>query len=245
MSQLKPNQAADGADPRWQDLYRIGGFASFAGVLITVLAVIAFVIWPYKPGFTSTEDVFATLQSDRLGGLFALDLLYIVGSLVSILPLLALYVALKRVNESYALIALGLGLVAIVSLILARPIAEVVLLSDRYAAATTDSAKSQYLAAGETLLAFFNGTAWLVNVVFASLSSLISCLLMLRSKLFSKATAYIGIVSNISALGFFIPVVGMLLLFLATLGGVVLQVLIGRTLLRLGLSEPTVSLAAA
>ncbi len=245
MLPLKPNQAADGADPRWQDLYRIGGLASLVGVVITVLAVIAFLIWPYQPGFTSTEDVFATLQSDRLGGLFALDLLFIVGSLVSILPLLALYVALRRVNESYALIALGLGLVGIVSLIPARPIAEVALLSDRYAAATTDAAKSHYLAAGETLLALFNGTAWLVSIVFVSVSSLISCLLMLRSKIFSKATAYIGIVSNVSALGFLIPVVGMVFLFLATLGGAVFQVLIGRTLLRMGLSKPDFSLAPA
>jgi hypothetical protein len=164
----------------------------------------------------------------------ALDFFFIVGTLISILPLLALYVALKRVNESYALIALVLGLIAVVSLIPSRPIAELVLLSDRYAAATTDAARSHYLAAGESLLALFNGTAWMVNIVFSSVSSLISSFLMLRSTIFSKATAYVGIVSNIAALGFFIPVAGLFLLFLATLGGMVLYALVARRLLQLG-----------
>lgn len=246
MSQVKRAESfgAERADPRWKDLYTIGGIACIAGVIVTIAAVIAFFIWPYQPGFKSTIDVFAALQQDRLGGLMALDFFFIVGTLVSIFPMLALYAALKRVNESYALIALALGIIAVAALIPARPIAELVFLSDRYAAATTDAARSQYRAAGESLLALFNGTAWLVNIVFASVSSLISSVLMLRSAIFSKATAYVGIIVSIGVLCFFIPVIGMYLIFLATMGGAVFYILVGRRLLQLG-RQPALSGATA
>jgi hypothetical protein len=174
MPQLQRNEEAvtETADPRWQDLYKIGGITALIGVAITVLAVIAFFIWPYQPGFTSTANVLTSLQNDRLGGLVALDLLFIVGNLLSVLPVLAMYAALKRVNASYALIALIVGVIGVVSLIPARPIAEMVSLSDLYAAAQ-------------------------------------------------------------AALCFLIPVIGMILIFLATLGFVIFQFLMGQRLLQL------------
>jgi hypothetical protein len=233
MSQSKPIQDLEPADPRWKDLYQVGGIANIVVALTTVFAIVAFFIWPYEPGMVPTADIFATLQEDRLGGLVALDIVYVVAMLLSVLPVLALYVALKRVNESYALIALALGLMAIVALINARPIAELVFLSERYTAATTDVARSQYLAAGEALLTLFNGTAWMVNLVLASFSGLISCMLMLRTTIFSKAIAYFGIVVNIMSLLFFIPVVGLLLLFGATIGGVVFGIVVGVRFLEL------------
>ena len=236
MPQSAPVQVmelAESADPRWKDLYLVGGIANIVVALTTVFAVVAFFIWPYEPGMIPTADVFTTLQKDRLGGLIALDIVYLVAMLLSVLPVLALYAALKRVNESYALIALALGLMAIVALINARPIAELMSLSDRYAAATTDAARNQYLAAGEALLTLFSGTAWMVNLVLASVSGLISCVLMLRTTIFSKAIAYLGIVVNIMSLLFFIPVAGLLLLFGATIGGVIFGIVVGLRFLQL------------
>jgi hypothetical protein len=83
--------------------------------------------------------------------------LLVVGNLISILFHLAVYAALKRVNESHALFALVLGLIAVIALIPARPIMELFTLSDRYAAAY-EAEKSQYLAPGEALPALFNGS---------------------------------------------------------------------------------------
>lgn len=236
MSQLRGDQVTETeiADPRWKDLYRIGGISSILIAVLVIFAIIAFFIWPFKPGFTSTENIFTTLQTDRLGGLMSLDLPFIVIVLINILPLLALYVALKRVNEPYALIALVSGLIAVVALIPSRPLAELVLLSEKYATATTEVAKSQYLAAGESLHALFNGTAWMVYTILTGGSTLISSLLMIRSNAFSKVTAYIGICSGIGGPGIFIPVVGIPLSLLATLGGVIWYILISRRLLQLG-----------
>ncbi len=223
-------------DPRWQDLYRLGAVSFIALAALIFVAILAFFIWPYKGGFTSAANIFITLQNDRLGGLISLDLFVPILNCISILPMLALYVALKRVNESYALIALVLVLMGIVLWLTARPLAEMVYLSDQYAAATSDAAKNQYLAAGETFNALFNGTAWMLSQIFLAVSGLINSLLMLRSKIFSKATAYLGIVNSIAGLGILIPVfaIGAVLGLIGTFGGVTWYILLARTFFRLG-----------
>ncbi len=155
-----PNsQPISTTDPRWKDLYLIGGIASLLLAGLIAFAVIAYFIWPYTPGFVSTEDIFVALQTDRLGALFSLDVMMLVTAPVDIFLFTALYVALKPVNESFALIALVLGLMAIALLIPTKPLAELVFLSQQYAAAITETARSQYLAAGEALLTLAGGTA--------------------------------------------------------------------------------------
>ena len=168
------------------------------------------------------------LQSDRLGGLISLDIFLFVGNLFSITLFLALYVSLKQVNESYALIALALGLIAVVLLIPSRPIFELFTLSKLYSTAATEAAKSQYLAAGESLLALFNGTNWFMNTLLGGISLLISSVLMLRSNIYSKSTAYVGIITNAVVCGFFIPGIGVLLLFLSLPGYMIWYFLLAR-----------------
>ncbi len=101
MPELKLKQVSgkDSADPRWKYLYRIGAITCLIEIIIIIFSIIAYFIWPYKPGVSSTIDIFTTLQKDRLGGLISIDLLFLVANLISILLVLALYVALKRVNE--------------------------------------------------------------------------------------------------------------------------------------------------
>lgn len=205
-------------DSRWKDLYRIAGIAAIISELVILLGFVTYFIWPYAPGNKSTESIFLLLQSNPLGGLISLDLFLFIGNLFSVMLFLALYVSLKPVNESYALIALVIGLIGVVLLIPARPLFELYSLSGLYASATTAAAKSQSLAAGETLLALFSGTNWFMNTLLGALSLLISSLLMLRSKIFSHATAYVGIFTSAVTCGFFIPGIGIFLLFLSLPG---------------------------
>jgi hypothetical protein len=236
-SKQDPVADTESAEVRWKDLYRIGGISCIVVVMLVVFAILAFFIWPYAPGSASTEDILETLQDDILGGLVSLDILLLVIEPVTVLPLLALYVALRRVNESYALIALVLGLIAVVSFVVARPLSELVLLSGKYATAANDAARSQYVAAAEALLSHFDGTAWIVGTVLMGVSALTSSLLMLRSDVFGKTSAYAGIIASAPGFGFFIPVIGPVLLFVATFGGVIWYILIARTFLRLGWSK--------
>ena len=222
------------AKPRQKDIYIIGGITATTVAVLITFAIIAFFIWPYKPGFASAQSIFETLQKDRLGGLIALDLPMLVITPLNLLLYLAMYMALKRVNATYALIALILSLMAVVLLIPTRPLVELVTLSNSYAVATTQAARSQYLAAGEALLALFGGTAWMMASFFFPLAGLINSLLMLRTPLFHKATAYVGLGVCLVGLGFFLPAVGVGLLFLNTVGSVVWLGLMARDFFRLG-----------
>lgn len=221
------------AAPRWQEMYTIGGLASIVLAIIPVVAVIAFFIWPYAPGVKTTAEIFDMVQAEPFGALMALDFFVLLGGLVSILLLLPLYIALKDVNESYAMIALVTGLLSVGAIVAGRPIAEVFVLSDQYAAATNELERSTVLAAGEALIPAFHGTAWMVYAAGMSISYLLSAWLMLRSDLFDRATAWVGVVTNVLIGGFFLPVIGPFLMFLGTITGVVWSIQLARAFFRL------------
>ncbi len=234
MPQSKSNRSitVETTDPRWVGLCKIGVAAAFILAACSIFAVIAYFIWPYAPGFKSTEEVFRLLRGDRFAGLMSLDFLLLLTSLVTVLFYPAVYVSLKRINESLALIALIIGLISVAIIIPARPILEVFALSDRYAAAASEAERSRYLAAGEGLLSLFNGTAWAVWYAAGVVSGLISSILMLRSAIFGKVTGWVGIISNIAAGGIFIPVIGLVSAMLAMPGFIAYNILVGIKLMR-------------
>ncbi len=228
-------KAALPVEARWKDLLTVGGIACIAGELIIVLGIVAYFVWPYMPGYTSVEEIFSFIQTDRLGGLMALDFFLLIGNLFSILIFLALYISLKKVNESYALIALVLGLVAMILIVPARPIVEMFQLSQLYSTAGSEAARSQILGAGEALNSLFSGTGWVANTVLGGISLLISSILMLRSPVFGKAAGWVGIVTNVAVLCFFVPgQVGTFLLFLSLPGYLVWNVQLALKFFRLG-----------
>ena len=163
---------------------------------------------------------------------------YLLGNFVAFPIFLALYVTLKRTNESMALIALILGLVGFVSIIPARPILEMFSLSEQYAAATTELRRSELLGAGEALLALFHGTAFNVHYVAGSASLLISATLMLRGQVYSKQTAYVGLVTNIVVFGLYVPVIGVYISILSVLGYLIWNLMLARRLFQLGQCGP-------
>lgn len=241
MPETKPNQVKDVAiaDPRWRELYIIGGVCGVLMSVLTILAIVIYFIWPYKPGLTSPLDIFTTIQNDKLAGLMSLDFFMVVITVITIPFFLALYVALKKVNESYALIAVAFGMISCLLALVIRPIAEMFYLSGQYAAATTDAARSQYLAAGEALGTLFNGTAWMLYFITFGVDALISSLLMLRAKAFSRTTAYMGIFMNIGLLSIFAAVPGFapiatLINLVTTIVGTIWNVLVARTFFQLG-----------
>jgi Domain of unknown function (DUF4386) len=225
---------ANRIDPRWKDLYRMAGIAAIVSEIVILLGIVTYFIWPYAPGIKTTESIFLLLQSNPFGGLVSLDLFLFIGNLFSILLFLALYVSLQQVNESYALIALAAGLIGVVLLIPSRPLFELLSLSARYAAATTNVAKNQYIATGDTLLALFDGTGWFMSTLLGAISLLVSSLLMLRSNVYGKSTAYVGILTNAVVCGFFIPVFGKFLLFLSLPGYMIWYFLLAKRFFQMG-----------
>ena len=201
--------------PHWKDLYKMAGIAAIVSEVVILLGIVTYFIFPYAPGIKSTESILLLLKSNPLGGLISLDLFLFVGNLFSILLFVALYVSLKPGNESYALVALAVGLIGVVLLIPSRPLVELAALSAQYAAAPSAAAKAQCLATGDALLAAFNGTGWFMNTLLGGISLLASSILILRGKIYSRATAIVGIITNAAVCGFFIPGLGTILLFLS------------------------------
>jgi hypothetical protein len=220
-------------DPRWKDLYRLGFIACAAFPVFILIAIIAYFIWPYSPGYTSVADIFVDLQTNRLGGLMSLDLSVVVLMPVIILEMLALYAALKQINESYALIALVFGLMGAALWWVSKPLIEMVYVSNQFAAATSEMERSQYLAAGETLSAISSGTAWMLSQFLIAISGGISSLLMLRCKYFCRATAYVGVALAFLGISFWIPEIGAFLSLLSTFGGMIWFALMARDFYRL------------
>jgi len=223
---------------RYNSIYRLGALASILSALSIAFAIVAYFIWPYKGNTTSIETIFSILQTDRLGGLISLDVSMLVIGPITILMFVALYTALRLVDEALALVAMILTLLAIGLVIVCRPLVELVILSDRYAAATDFAEKMRILAAGEVLRTQLDGTAWIMQTAFFMIAGLINSALMFRTVYFGKSTAWVGIVISAAGLGFFLPGIGLLFLFFNTFGSVPWCLLVARDLFKIARAVP-------
>lgn len=223
---------AETADSRWNWLYKVGGTAALIMAIFIPIQTIVFVTWPPP---STVIGWFTLFQNNRLLGLLDMDLLLIVDQVLMVLVLLALYAALKRFSESFMAIALTLALVGIASYFASTAAFEMLSLSDQYAAATTEVQRSMFLAAGQAMLAIWQGTAFDVGYVLEGVALLIIAIVMLRSTLFSKVTASVGILLGVMSL--LPPTAGMIGLLFA-LGSLVpleiWDILIARRLFQLG-----------
>jgi hypothetical protein len=237
MSQWKLDQVTgpETADSHRHWLYRIAGAAALITVVIVLLEIIRFFVWPPP---STVVGWFALFQNNKLLGLLSFELLIVVSNVLAIPVYLAFYIALRRASVSFMAIATALGLVGIAAIFAARPIFEMLYLSDQYAAATTETQKAMFLAAGEAMLAIFNGTAAQVNYVLAAIALLTISVVMLRSSVFSKVTAYVGIITNVLALGFYVPKIGIILALISVLPFLIIwNILIAGRFFQLGRLE--------
>ncbi len=202
------NQAVDTetTDSTWSGLYRVGGAAALIAAIIFRRWLGAEVALFSGLGPPSTViDWFMLLQSNRLLGLTFLDVFDIVNYALVGLIFLGLYAALRRANRSYMTLARMLGFVGIAVYFASNQAFALLSLSDQYAAATTDAQRSMILAAGQALLTMndFSQGGGGINLSFylVTLAGLIIAVIMLRSSIFGKATAYVGIVANVFGLG--------------------------------------------
>jgi hypothetical protein len=233
MSQLKLNHVNDGetVDSRWSWLYKIGGTAALLYVVILPIQIIVYIV---SPPPSTAIDYFTLFQSNGLLGLLALDLLIIIESVLWIILLLALYIALRRSSESFMAISLALGFLGSTSYIASNTAFNMLYLSKQYATATTDAQRSLFLAAGEAMLAIFNGTAFHLSYVLGSAVMIIISVVMLRSNIFSKVTAYMGILAGVIGFGLYVPTIGIYISIFSVVFMAIWYILIARRLFRLG-----------
>jgi len=194
--------------------------------------MIVFFVWP--PPSTVT-GWFTLFQDNAFVGLLDMDLLLIVDYALMGIVFLALWAALRRASQSFMTIALTLELVGVATYFASTVAFEMLSLSNLYAAATTDAERATLLAAGQAMLATWQGTAFNVSYILGAVALLIVSVVMLRSHVFSKITAYVGVLA--SALMFVPPTAGTIGIFFSLISlvpTVIWLILIAQKLFRLG-----------
>jgi F0F1-type ATP synthase assembly protein I len=202
----RPEADPQPASARWNALYRSAAAAALITAVLIPIQIAVFIAYPFPDTVTGW---FALLQHDPLPGLVDLDLLLVVDNVLLVVIALALYVALRGVSPSITLMATGLWLLAIAMFITANPAVGLLGLSDRFAAATTEAQRSAALAAGQALLAGWDGTAFQVAYVLGQVAGIMVGLVMLRSGRFGRATPYTLITGNLVGFGLYLPAVGL------------------------------------
>jgi hypothetical protein len=227
MNKAKFNQD----DSRWQWLYRLGGSAALITAIFIPLQVVIFMAWPPP---TTAQGYFTVFQNNPIVGLLNLDLLLLIDQMLGIVILVALYIALRRANAAWMIVTLALGLLAAAAYVASNTGINLLILSKQYAAATTDAQRALYLAAGESMLAIYNGAAFHVSYILGALVGTIIGVVMWRSGVFSRATASLAILANVISLGLYVPVVGLYISIFSVLFLEIFYILVARRFLQMG-----------
>jgi hypothetical protein len=225
---MDQQKIVEGVESKYKWLIRITGISAIISAVLIPISIIAFFIWPLYP-----KDIFTVIQNDRIAGMMGLDLLYLLGTFLSIPIFLTFYVTLKQTSESFSLLAIALGFIGLVALFSARPIVEIVVLSDQYASATTEIQKMELQSAGTALMAHFRGTTFNIHYVLGTTSLLISSLIMMRSEFYSKAIAYTGIVTNVLVFTYYVPTIGLYLSIILVIGYLIWWLMLGKQYLEM------------
>ncbi len=213
----------------WLSLYRLGGTTALFAILVA-LTDISFTFLPAgaeQPGTMTAIDWFHLFQSNWFFGLRNLGLLPNILTLILLIPLfLALYAVHRQVDGAYAALALILSLVGAAIYLSNNAAFPMWALSAKYAAATTEAQRTLIAAAGEAILArgedFTPGT--FIGFLLGEIAIVLISYVMLRGGIFSKATAYAGILGGLFLTVFtiwstFIPVFFEAAMILAMIGG--------------------------
>lgn len=221
-------------ETEWKPLYRLGGVAALSSVAVILLAVVVFVALPppsFQPTSSAVTDWFSVFQQNPFRGVLDADLLLVVAELLLVPLLLALYVGLRKVSPSYMAVALALGLIGVAVYAASNPAFSLLSLSNQYNATTDPALRSQLVAAGQAILATYQG----IWGILAGVAVLIVSVVMLSSSLFSKRIAYVGIALGVTSL---VPAnagtIGLIFSFVSVIPTLTWGILLARRFFQLG-----------
>jgi hypothetical protein len=229
----------------WKSLYRVGGAAALIAAALEIAAALIGVISSYTSGPPPTTVIgwYTLLQHNRFLGLVDLGFFDIATIALLVPMVLAVYIALRRASASFMAIATTLYFVGIAVYLATETAFSLLSFSDQYATATTGAQRSLIEAAGQAMLAdqVGVGTGTYMAFFLMGVAGLIISTVMLRSAIFSKVTASVGILAYVIILAYYIGLVfvsiplaiGVLLFSASGLLSLLWFILIGRRLLML------------
>lgn len=179
-----------------KSLYTGGAVAALLQLASILAYSVALGMLGPKPA--SAEEYYAVYQASQLEAVLRGDLLLMVliGLYLGTFP--ALYAALRRINPVYTALATVFTLIAVTLSFANESTFSLLHLGEKYVSATTEAQRAQLLAAGEAVIAsdMWSGTsAYMTGILLQGAGVMIS-VIMLRSRDFSKVTAYAGLLGN-------------------------------------------------
>jgi hypothetical protein len=210
MPQSKSDHAAHAqrsTDAKWRPLYQAGAVAPLVALAFYLIEFSLLIVGEPYPA--DIEGWYALVQQSKLLALLYLNALDIISFTLLGIMFLALYVALRRVDPSWTLIALYLALLGAAVFVVPRALHLSLLpLSDLHAAATAETQRTLYLAAGEALSQVSSATPQTFGFLLMAAAGMVMSFVVLRRELpgrpFGKVAAYIGIVGFVAALANFL-----------------------------------------
>ena len=179
-----------------KSLYTIGGVSAILQ-LVSILAY-SILLGVLGPRPTSAAEYFDIYQSSPLEAFLRGDflLLVLIGLYLGTFP--ALYVALRRLSPVYTALATLFTILAVAGSFATESSFSLLHLGEQYVNATSDAMYAQLQAAGEAVIAsdMWNSSAAYVGGILLQGSGVMISVIMLRSKDFSKITAYSGLLGN-------------------------------------------------
>lgn len=170
----------------WCGLLRTGMWAAWGGIALIFVQMGVYMASP--PPETTAEFYDLILENPVLGAL-SLDAIYVFSNALAYLVYLALAVLLWRVNRSAVVVALALGTLGMAAYMASPRAVEMFSLAQAYADADA-AERVALLATGDGMLATWMGTAFDIYYVFNGVMLVIVAVLLLRSGVVSRATAY-------------------------------------------------------
>ncbi len=218
------------AEANWKSIYRLGAVAALLAVVFAVLEIlITFVPGGERvaPELLTVPRWFARLQANPLLELRNLGLINIFLTMFGVLLAFALFAAHRTVNPGWAGLALVIAAIGGAVFFATNRSFAMLALSNRYATATDDAQRAALVAAGEAMLAVGESHTPGTFLAFALslLASLLMAWVMLRGGVFSRASAYVGMLGFgfllvFEILSVFVPALFDIAMIFAMIGGI-------------------------
>lgn len=233
-------------ESNWKSFYRVAAVAVTISICLMVLDIATSLLFREKIvfGSFSATDWFEVFSNNWFSGLRNLGILNEFELLLTIPMLFAFYVTHRNVCKTLIAFAVVLSIIGTIIYVADNAAIPMFVLSGKYATATSDAQRLLFAAAGEAILArgedFTPGA--FTGFILGEIASLTIAFVMLRGKVFGKATAWIGIfgiglLSAYTLWATFIPTLQDLAMLFAMIGGtmsMVWYILIAIKLFRLG-----------
>ena len=239
-------------DTKWKNIILLGSICTFIALVGTIIDIVFGTITGGNLAELPQTAVgrFLQMQSNPLLGLYNLDLLNIIVQLIMIPSYLALCVVLSKVNPGYTLLAVISFLVGTIAMVTGNAALPMYELSSKYFAASPEPQKLLLAAAGEALLVkgIHGSYGMFIGFILPNLGGVIISWVMLKSGIFSKTNAWLGLAGSIIisiylVLVTFVPEVKSMATLFAAPGGLMLMAWM--TLFALRLKKIAIHLATS